>query len=118
MENLLSSSEAREMLGNMASSSFKEYVDSGRIRKIIPPGKKQGKYVREDVELLAKEVLPFIRKEKRIKQQNFSQQLDYATHQRLSTIEKDLEDLKQQITQHFNTIEVLLAQILTRLSDG
>jgi hypothetical protein len=56
MANLLTSSEARALLGNMAPSSFKDYVDNKRIRKIIPPGRTQGKYVEEDVLSLAKEL--------------------------------------------------------------
>ena len=59
MEDLLTSSEARELLGNMSPSSFKELVDNKIIRKVVPPGKTQGKYVREDVEKVAKEMLPF-----------------------------------------------------------
>jgi hypothetical protein len=56
MTNLLTSSEARARLGYMAPSSFKDYVDSGRIRKITPPGRKQGKYMEEDVIRLAQEL--------------------------------------------------------------
>lgn len=65
MEELLTSSEAREVLGNMSPSSFKELIDAKRIRKIVPPGKTHGKYVKEDVEQVAKELLPHIR-ERRI----------------------------------------------------
>lgn len=60
MENLLTSSEAREMLGGMSPSSFKELVDSKKIRKVVPPGKVQGKYIREDVEKIAASMPPFI----------------------------------------------------------
>src|SRR5260370_34225409 len=59
MEDLLTSSEARQLLGDMSPSTFKTYVDNKTIRKITPPGRTQGKYVREDVEKVAKEVLPF-----------------------------------------------------------
>ena len=65
MENLLTASEAREMLGNMSSSTFKGYVDSKKIRKVVPPGKAQGKYVRGDVEKLARELSPFTSSRKR-----------------------------------------------------
>lgn len=60
MEELLTSSEARELLGAMSPSSFKELVDNQKIRKIVPSGKKQGKYVRTDVEKMAKEMLPLL----------------------------------------------------------
>lgn len=55
MEELLTFSEATETLGDIASSSFKALVDSGRIRKIVPPGKTQGKYIAEDVYKIAQE---------------------------------------------------------------
>src|SRR5436853_7275322 len=64
MENLLTSSEARALLGNMSPSSFKELVDSKRIRKVVPPGKVQGKYVRADVEKIAAELRSFIESKK------------------------------------------------------
>ena len=60
MEETLTSSQARELLGNMSPSSFKtRYVDTNIIRKVVTPGKKQGEYVREDVERIAKELAPF-----------------------------------------------------------
>jgi hypothetical protein len=58
MESLYSSTEARNKL-NMSTSTFKRNVDSGKIRKITPPNKKQGKYLKEDVDKLAKEMKPF-----------------------------------------------------------
>jgi hypothetical protein len=60
MDKLYTASEAREKLGGMASSSFKRLVDSGKIRKIVPPGKTQGKYLREDVDKLAEAMTQFI----------------------------------------------------------
>ena len=67
VENLLTFSEAREMLGNISSSTFKTYVDSKRIRKVVPPGKTQGRYIREDIEELAKEIQPFTQSKRRAK---------------------------------------------------
>lgn len=67
MEDLLTSSEARELLGNMSPSSFKELVDNDRIRKVVAPGKTQGKYVREDVEKIAKELLSYGKSRKPVK---------------------------------------------------
>lgn len=63
MNDLYTSSEAREILG-VSTSTFKIYVDSGKIRKITPPGKKQGFYVKEDVDKLVKEREPFVHIEK------------------------------------------------------
>jgi hypothetical protein len=60
MEKLYTASEAREKLGGMSSSSFKRLVDSGKIRKVVPPGKTQGKYIREDVDKLAEAMEQFV----------------------------------------------------------
>ncbi len=54
MEDLYTSSEAREILGRISSSTFKALVDGEKIRKVTPPGKKQGAYVKEDVDRLAR----------------------------------------------------------------
>ncbi len=53
MEDLYTSSEAREKLGGISSSTFKILIDGGKIRKVTPPGRKQGAYVRDDVDKLA-----------------------------------------------------------------
>lgn len=66
IENLCSSSEARQIL-HASTSTFKNYIDSGRIRKITPPGKKQGYYLREDVYKVAKERESFAKIEKATK---------------------------------------------------
>jgi hypothetical protein len=60
MDLLYSASEAREKLGGMSTSSFKRLVDSGKIRKVVPPGKSQGKYIREDVDKLAEAMEQFV----------------------------------------------------------
>lgn len=58
MEQLYTSSEARNKL-NASTSTFKRLVDSGKIRKVTPPNKKQGMYVKEDVDKLAEAMKPF-----------------------------------------------------------
>jgi hypothetical protein len=58
MEQLYSSSEARKKL-NASTSTFKRLVDSGQIRKVTPPNKKQGMYVSTDVDRVAEEMKPF-----------------------------------------------------------
>lgn len=60
MEKLYSASEARARLGGMSTSSFKRLVDSGKIRKVTPPGKVQGMYVKEDVDKLAEAMENFV----------------------------------------------------------
>lgn len=66
MTDLLTSSEARALLGNMSPSSFKNLVDGKKIRKVTAPGKTQGKYVAEDVQKLAEELKPFLEAEKTV----------------------------------------------------
>ena len=51
---LCTSSEARRMLG-ISTSTFKHLVDNRVIRKVTPPGRKQGYYVREDVDKILEE---------------------------------------------------------------
>jgi hypothetical protein len=58
MQQLYSSSEARSIL-NASTSTFKRLVDSGKIRKVTPPNRKQGMYVKEDVDKLAEALKPF-----------------------------------------------------------
>jgi L-amino acid N-acyltransferase YncA len=60
MEKLYTASEAREKLGGMSSSSFKRLVDAKKIRKVVPPGKTQGKYIKEDVDKLAEAMEQFV----------------------------------------------------------
>ena len=73
MNDLYTSHEAREIL-KVSTSTFKNFVDSGRIRKKIPPGKKQGLYLREDVDRLAEELKPFSEVENARKQRRSLQQ--------------------------------------------
>lgn len=60
MEGLYTSTQARTKLGGMAPSSFKVLVDKGQIRKIVPPGKVQGMYLKEDVDKLAEAMQKFV----------------------------------------------------------
>lgn len=60
MDKLYTAGEARAKLGGMSTSSFKRLYDSGKIRKVIPPNKTQGKYVREDVDRIAEAMQQFI----------------------------------------------------------
>jgi len=52
---LYSLREARGKLGNIHPSSFYQLVKNGRLRRIVPPGKKNGYYLREEVDKLAQE---------------------------------------------------------------
>jgi hypothetical protein len=51
-EELYTLAEARKALNNMPATSFYRLVETGQIRKLIPPGKKQGMYPRSDIERL------------------------------------------------------------------
>ena len=64
MEPLYTSSEARSKL-NMSTSTFKRLVDTGKIRKITPPNRKQGMYIKEDVDKIVEEMRPFARSTRR-----------------------------------------------------
>ncbi len=59
VEDLYTSTEARNML-NASTSTFKRLVDTGKIRKVTPPNKKQGMYVKEDVDKIVEEMRPFV----------------------------------------------------------
>ncbi len=52
-------SEAREKLGGMPNTSFRRLVQLGKIRKVIPPDKKHGFYVQEDVDKYAETLAAF-----------------------------------------------------------
>lgn len=51
--------EARERLGGIHSNTLKHYVDSGKLKREIPPGRKQGVYAKKQVDDLAKELEQF-----------------------------------------------------------
>lgn len=53
LDKLYTAAEAREKLGGMAPTSFKRLVDSGKIKRVVPPNKKHGFYSKEDVDKLA-----------------------------------------------------------------
>jgi len=60
LDKLYTAKEAREKLGGIAPTSFKRLVDSGKIRKIVPPNKKNGFYPKEDVDEMAVIMKEFI----------------------------------------------------------
>jgi hypothetical protein len=56
MEHYYSASEARQQLG-INVGAFYYLIDTGRIKKLTPPGKKQGFYSKHQIARLAKERL-------------------------------------------------------------
>lgn len=52
----LTASATRKRLGNISDGMFRSYIAKGLIERVVPPGRKQGFYKREDVEKLAKEI--------------------------------------------------------------
>ncbi len=94
MSKLYKASEARAKLGGMSTSSFKRLVDSGKIRKVVPPGKTQGEYVREDVDKLAEAMEQFVQiyaASEPVEKLEFSQAKD----------ENDIRETVQIARQHF-----------------
>ena len=71
MEKLISSGEARRRLGEarkkigksavFSTSSFKNLVDSGKIRKVLSPVGSHGEYIEEDVQKIVDEIEQFAR---------------------------------------------------------
>ena len=51
-KNDYTAKEAQEVLGGITYSALKNHVRAGRIRSIIPPGKRQSVYLKEDVDRL------------------------------------------------------------------
>ena len=50
--NLYTRSEAILKLG-LPKSTFHDYVTTGRIKKIVPPGKREGYYLKKEIDALA-----------------------------------------------------------------
>lgn len=101
MEQLYTSSEARTKLG-ASTSTFKRYIDTGRIRKVTPPNKKQGMYIKEDVDKLVEEMRPFARiarqKGKNLAKQRLSTEVDWQKISDLPAILKlDITVYKENI---------------------
>src|SRR5947207_15346327 len=59
-DKLYTAKEAREILGGMSPTSFKRLVDGGKIRRVVPPNKKQGLYSKEDVDNMAAVIKEFV----------------------------------------------------------
>jgi hypothetical protein len=101
-EETYSSAQARAKL-NASTSTFKRYIDSGKIRKIIPPNRKQGMYAKADVDRMVEEMRPFtsIGKQKRKnlnEKQRISTSLDWQRISDLPAILKlDLTVYKENI---------------------
>lgn len=52
----LTASATRKLLGNISDGMLRSYIQRGLIERVVPPGRKQGFYKREDVEKLAREI--------------------------------------------------------------
>ncbi len=94
MEKLYTSSEARKILGGISTSTFKNLVDTGKIRKITPPNKKQGFYLREDVDKIADEMKQFV-------DLYTEPELDDTYQVVLAKGESDIKETVQIARQHF-----------------
>jgi predicted transcriptional regulator len=110
-----SASQVMKKLG-IASSTLYHFVNTGKIRKVIPPNMREGYYVKKDVDNLFKEKEQFdylqsegayMLKHTREKEQDTMKEV----FEKLEVIEKRLNQLETKVNE--NTI--LLNQILARL---
>jgi hypothetical protein len=95
---LYTAGEAREKLGNIATSTFHRIVNAGRIRKITPPNKKQGMYVKEDVDNLAIEMGATRRGERKAPAETLPIEVDWMRPQDLpSLLSLDSESFQEEL---------------------
>src|SRR5215472_15149810 len=59
VENYYTMAQARKVLG-VNNDTIYNYVENGVLKRIIPPGKRQGLYKRSEVDQLARELQAFI----------------------------------------------------------
>ena len=59
-QELYTASEAREKLGGMTATSFMRLVRAGKIGRVVPPNKKQGLYIKDDVDKIAQAMKDFV----------------------------------------------------------
>src|SRR5215472_15895501 len=59
VDNYYTVAQARKVLG-VNNDTLYSYVENGALKRIIPPGKKQGLYRRHEVDQLARELQAFI----------------------------------------------------------
>lgn len=55
-EGYYTASTARKKLGNISDGMLRSYIEKGLVKRVVPPGRKQGFYTRETVDKLAKEI--------------------------------------------------------------
>ena len=55
-EGYYTASATRKKLGDISDGMLRSYIQKGLIERVVPPGRKQGFYNREDVEKLAREL--------------------------------------------------------------
>jgi hypothetical protein len=59
-QELYTFTEARQKLGGMTGTSFMRLVKAGKIGRVVPPNKKQGLYVKDDVDKMAEAMQAFV----------------------------------------------------------
>jgi hypothetical protein len=59
VENYYTVAQARKVLG-VNNDTLYSYVENGALKRIVPPGKKQGLYRRHEVDQLARELRAFV----------------------------------------------------------
>lgn len=113
-EGYYSASQVMRKL-NIVSSTLHHFVETGKIRRIVPPNTREGYYSQEDVDKMAKEREIFLQtthegqafmSAQEGKSIPFNEQDKRTILERLDAIEKQLDEQK-----------ALLTQILERLPE-
>lgn len=55
-DNYYTAKEAKKRLGDIHPNTLKRFVDSGKLTREFPPGRKQGLYSKKQVDDLAREL--------------------------------------------------------------
>jgi hypothetical protein len=70
-KNYYTSTQVKQIL-NISSAMVANYVEKGKIKHIIPPGRKNGFYIKEDVDKLANELQAFFELEEETEATTFT----------------------------------------------
>ena len=104
LDKLYTAAEAREKLGGMAPTSFKRLVDSGKIKRVVPPNKKHGYYSKEDVDKLAAIMEEFVE----IYSSDNNRGYEFTQAQNDEEIKETVQIAQQRFGERTTTIETRL----------
>jgi hypothetical protein len=109
MDKLYTAKEAREKLGGLAPTSFKRLVDSGKIKKVVPPNKKNGFYIKEDVDKLAAIMNEFVE----IYSSNNNRGYEFVQASSRDEIEETVQIAKQRFGERTTDVETRIERFNT-----